>query len=129
MLSKEISKRADQSERRNLEGSSPEGPCAKASTAGRIYSSKGVKAAASIGVLALSAAVFYRVRELLAALLLFSVLFGVVIIAVLILWLVEEAAHEAAVRLETCMAHIPSRHIVAPAQAHANHIRRSPPWN
>jgi hypothetical protein len=128
MLLREISKRADQSEPRNLEGFSPEGPCAKASTAGRIYSSKAVKAAAGIGVLALSAAIFYRVRELLAALLLFSVLFGVVIIAVLILWLVEEAAHEAAVRLETCMAHIPPRHIVAPAQAHANHFRRSPPW-
>jgi hypothetical protein len=129
MLSKEISKRADQSEPRSLEGFSPEGPCAKASTAGRIYSSKAVKAAAGIGVLALSAAIFYRVRELLAALLLFSVLFGVVIIAVLILWLVEEAAHEAAVRLETIMAHIPGRHIAAPSRGHAGHILRTRPWN
>jgi len=129
MLPREISDRADRSESRNHEGFSPEGPCVKASTARRIYSGKAVEAAAGIGVLALCAAVFYRVRELLAALILFTVLFGVVAIAVLILWLVDRGAHEAAVRLETHMAHIPSRHIVAPAQAHPNHIHRNPPWN
>jgi len=129
MLSKEICNRTDHSEPRNHDGFTPEGPSAKASTAGRIFSSKAVEAAAGIGVLALCAAVFYRVRELLAALILFTVLFGVVAIAVLILWLVDRGAHEAAVRLETHMAHIPSRHIVAPAQAHPNHIHRNPPWN
>ena len=129
MLSTEISKRGDKSGPRNLEGFSLEGLCAKASTAMRIYCSKAVKAVAGIGVLALSAAVFYRVRELLAALLLFSVLFGVVIIAVLILWLVEEATHEASVRLETHVAHIPARLIAAQARVHANHIHRNPPWN
>ncbi len=129
MLSKEISKRTDKSEPRNLEGFSLKGPCVKASTARQLYSSKAVKAAAGIGALAFSAAVFYRVRDLLAALLLFSVLFGVVIIAVLILWLVEEATHEAAVRLETHMAHIPARHIVAASLGHAGHILRTRPWN
>ena len=82
-----------------------------------------------MGVTGLSAAVFYRVRELLGALILFSAVFGVVIIAVLILWLVEEAAHEAAVRLETRMAHIPSRHIVASSRGHAGHILRTRQWN
>jgi len=128
MLSKEVIRRADQSESRNHEGFSPEGPCVRASTAGRIYSSQTVKAAAGIGVLALSASVFYRVRELLAALILFSFLFGVVIVAVLILWLVERGTHEAAVRLETHMAHIPARHIFAPARAHADNIHRNPRW-
>jgi len=94
MLPREISDRADRSESRNHEGFSPEGPDEKAWTARRIYSVKAVEAAAGIGVLALCAAVFYRVRELLAALILFTVLFGVVAIAVLILWLVEQAAHE-----------------------------------
>lgn len=129
MPSKEISKRDDKSWHRNLEGSAVEGPHAEESTAGRIYSSQAVKAAASIGVIAFFAAVFYRVRELLAALILFSAVFAVVIVAVLILWLVGQATHEAAVRLETHMARIPGRHFVAASRGHAGHILRSPPWN
>jgi hypothetical protein len=123
MRPKEIRQRPNASEPGNLDRFSAEGSCEKASTAWRLYSRKAVEAVAGIVVLALSAAVFYRVRELLAALLLFSVLFGVLAIAVLILWLVERGAHEAAVRLETHMVHIPARHVVAPAQAHANHIQ------
>jgi len=129
MLSKEICNRTDHSEPRNHDGFTPEGPSAKASTAGRIFSSKAVEAAAGIGVLALCASIFYRVRELLAALILFSAVFGVVIIAVLILWLVEQAAHEGAVRLGTHMAHFPARHIFAPARARADYIHRNLPWN
>jgi Flp pilus assembly protein TadB len=129
MLSKEICNRADHSEARNHDGFSQEGQVVKASTATRIYSGKAVAAAAGIGVFALFATVFYRVRELLAALILFSVVFGVVAIAFLILWLVERGAHEAAVRLETRMSHIPSRPVVAPAQAHANQIHQSTPWH
>jgi hypothetical protein len=129
MLPKETSERADQSEPRNVEGFSPGDPGAKASTARRIYSSKAVIATAGMGVLALSSAAFYRVRELLAALLLFSVLFGVVAVAVLILWLVERGAHEATVRLETRLVHIPAGHIFAPARAHAGPIHRKSPWN
>ncbi|MGA7792176.1 MAG: hypothetical protein WCA19_04000 [Candidatus Acidiferrales bacterium] len=129
MLSKEICNRADHSEPRNLDGFSPEGPRAKASTAGRIFPGKAVEAAAGIGVLALCASVFYRVRELLAALILFSAVFGVVLIAVLILWLVEQTAHEGAVRLGTHMAHFQGRHLFAPARARADHIHRNPPWN
>jgi len=128
MLSKEICNRTDHSEPRNHDGFTPEGPSAKASTAGRIFSSKAVEAA-GIGVLALCASIFYRVRELLAALILFSAVFGVVIIAVLILWLVEQAAHEGAARLGTHMAHFPARHIFAPARARADRIHGNPPWN
>jgi hypothetical protein len=126
MLSKEICNRADHSEPRNHGGFSQEGPGVKTSMAKRIYFGKAVEAAAGSGVLALFAALFYRVRELLAGLILFTVVFGVVAIAVLILWVVERGAHEAAVRLETHMSHIPSRRVVAPARAHANHIHRSP---
>jgi hypothetical protein len=129
MLSKGICNRADDSEPQNHDGFFQEGPGVIASTATRIYSDKAVEAAAGIGVLALCATVFYRVRELLAALILFSAVFGVVAIAFLILWLVERGAHEAAVRLETRMSHIPSRRVVAPAQTHANQIHRSPRWN
>lgn len=129
MLSKEIRNRANHSEPRTHDGFFQDSPNVKASTATWIYSGKTVEAAAGIGVLALCATVFYRVRELLAALILFSVVFGVVAIAFLILWLVERGAHEAAVRLETRMSHIPSRPVVAPAQAHANRIHWIPPWH
>jgi len=129
MLSKEISKHADQSDPRNKEGFSVETPIAEGATGRKTYSGKAVEAAAGIGVLVFSVAVFYRVRELFAAFLLFSVVFGVVAIAFLILWLVERGAHEAAVRIETHMAHIPAQRIVAPSRAHVAPIHRTPPWN
>jgi hypothetical protein len=129
MLSTEVSRHANHSESRNYEGFSPRGHSVKALMVGRICSSKGVKAVAGISALVASASVFYRVRELLAALIVFNFLFGVAIVAVLILWLVERGTHEAAVRLETHLAHIPARHIVAPARAHTNHLDRNPPWN
>ena len=103
--------------------------CVKAWTVGRAYSGKAVEAAAGIGALALSSAAFYRVRELLAAFLLFSVVFCTVAVAFLILWLVERGAHDAAVRLETHMAHISARHNVAPARVRAIHVHRTPPWS
>lgn len=129
MLSKGNCNRADDSEPRNLDGFSPEDRGAKAPSVGRIFSGKAVEAAAGIGVLALCASVFYRVRELLAALILFSAVFGVVIIAVLILWLVEWTAHEGTVRLGTHIAHFQGRHVFAPARARADHIQRNPRWN
>jgi Flp pilus assembly protein TadB len=129
MLSKGICKRTDRSDPRIHDGFSPEGPSAKASTAGRIFSGKAVQAAAGFGVLALCSAVFYRVRELLAALILFSAVFGVVMIAFLILWLVEQTAHEGAMRLGTHIAHFPARHIFAPARGRADHIHRNQPWH
>jgi hypothetical protein len=129
MHSKEIYNRTDHSEPRNQGGFSQEGPGVKAPTTKRIYPGKAIEAAASIGALALSSAAFYRIRELLAAFLLFSVVFCTVAVAFLILWLVERGAHDAAVRLETHMAHISARHNVAPARVRAIHVHRTPPWS
>jgi len=129
MLPKEISGRADQSEPRAVDGFSQEDPSAKAPPASRNYPGRAATAIAGMGVLVFLAAAFYRVRELLAALLLFSVLFGVVVIAVSILWFVERGAHEAAARLETQLARIPVRRIFATARAHSGHTHRNPPWN
>ncbi len=129
MPTKEISNRADPSEPRNHDGFSPECSGLKTPRAGRTYSGKAVEAIGGIGLLAFFAAVFYRVRELLAAFLLFSVVFGVVAIAVLILWLVERGAHEAAVRVESHMARIPGRRIFVSSHAHTSHTIRNPPWN
>jgi hypothetical protein len=122
MLSKKITKIADKSGHRNLEGFSMESPSARASNATWIYASIAAIAATAIGAADLSAAVFYRVRELLAGLLLFSVLLGVVILAVLILWLVERATRVAAARLQTHMVHILARHHLGASRAHAGHI-------
>jgi hypothetical protein len=128
MLPEEIDKRGNRSCPQNLEGFTSKHSRVRTSTAKRTYT-RTAEAVAGLGVLALSATLFYRVRELLAALLLFSVVLGVVIVAALILWLLGEATHEAAGRLETRVAHIPARHIVATSRGHAGHIFRSPPWN
>lgn len=128
MPSKELSESVDQPEPRKQERHSPEGPGRKTSMAGRIYPGGAAKVAAGIGVFAISAAAFYRVREILAALLLFSVLFGVVIVAILIMWLVGEATHEAAVRVESHLTRIPARHIAALSHVHSGHILKNPHW-
>jgi Flp pilus assembly protein TadB len=129
MLSKEFSKGNEKSWLRNLGRFVLERPCINAETEGRIYFGQAVKAVAGLGVLTLCAAAFYRVRELLAAMILFSAVFGVVMVAVLILWFVGEATHEAAGRLEKQMARIPARHVFVRARAHADHIHRNPRWN
>jgi hypothetical protein len=110
------------------EGFSPQGSPARLSTPKRICLGKGLQAAVGIGGIALSAAVFFRVRDLLAALLLFRVLFGAVAIAVFILWLVGRATHEVAARVGTHLAHMPSSTIFVPVRTRANH-HGSPPWN
>ena len=129
MQSREMINRDDKSWARNRERFALKDPPTSTSKALRIYSGQAAKAAAGIGALALCAVVFYRVRELLAALILFSAVFGVVIVAILILWLLGQATHEAAVRLEKQMARIPARRIFAPARAHAGHVHRNPPWD
>lgn len=129
MLSKHSSNPADRSEPQNNENFSPVLSGEKVSRTVGIYTGKAVGAAGGIGVLALSAVAFYRVREILAALLLFSVLLGVVIFAILIMWLVGEATHEAATRLEQYVTHIPARHTFAVSPAHANPIFRSRRWH
>lgn len=51
--------------------------------------------------LSVAAAEFYPVRELFAALVIFAVLFGILEMALLIVFLVEETALKAVTRLET----------------------------
>jgi len=121
MPTEEINKRAEPSWPQILDDPSVQVPRAKPSAARRIYASKTAEAIAGMGILAIFAAVFYRVRELLAAQLLFSVLMGVVIVAVLILWLVGAATREAASRIETRVAHIPARHGLAASRVHSTH--------
>jgi hypothetical protein len=111
-----------QTDARNA-GSSPEAPAAR-----RSYYRKGVYIATGIGVLVLSSAAFYRVRELLAGLILFSLLFGALIFVILILWLVGETTHKAAAVLETHMPHI-LPHSITPAPAHSHPVHRGQPWN
>lgn len=84
-----------------------------------LYSNQPARWAAGIVLFAVSAAAFYRLRELLAALLLFSVLFALVMIGALFVWLIDEAAHRAAVHVESHLGHIPPRQVVAPSRAHA----------
>lgn len=129
MSSKEITESPANSEPRDPGGFSPKGPAAKSSRARQIWSSRPAITAAVLGGLALSSAAYYRVRELVAALILFSFFFGVVMIAVLILWLIEQAASEAADRIETRIAHVPARRPVASARSHTGHALWRMPWN
>jgi hypothetical protein len=116
MSIKEISDPISLSDARNGNGSLPKGP-----TERKTYCGKVAIGITGIGVLALSSAISYRVRELLSALLLFSFLFGVVILAILILWLFGKTTHNAVTALKTHMPRIPS-HNVAPAPAHSKLI-------
>jgi len=122
MWSTEHSNLATQSDARDS-GSSWEAPIARGS-----FYRAGITTAAGIGALVLLSAAFYRVRELLAALILFGFLFGVVILAILIFWLVGETAHQAATVLETQMPHV-LPHTISPARAHSHPVRRNQQWN
>ena len=84
-------------------------------------------AKAVIGAILLSmvAGAFYQVRELIAALLIFSVLFGTVGMAFLTLFLIQELAVKGLVRIETSTARIRGRHIVTSGQPHPNPMARS----
>lgn len=99
-----------------------------ASPAGRMYSRKAAGMAGLGALFALSFATIYRVRELAAALLLFSVAFAVVMIGVLFLWLAEEGAHKAAMWLESQLTHLPPR-AVAAARVRARHNGSGRTWN
>ena len=76
-------------------------------------------------VVSMVAAAFYQVRELAAALLMFSVLFGTVGMAFLILFLIQELALKGLIRIETSMAHIRGQDTVASPQPHRNSMARS----
>ena len=76
-------------------------------------------------VVSMAAAVFYQVRELAAALLIFSALFSTLGMAFLILFLIQELALRALIRIETSMARIRVQHTVASPQPYRNSMARS----
>jgi cell division protein FtsW (lipid II flippase) len=102
--------------------------CGKTSPAKRKYSRKAATVVGLGALFLLSFATIYRVRELVAALLLFTLAFGIVMIGVFILWLAEEAAHGAAQWLEGLAAHRPPR-IVTAARVRARHNTAGRTWN
>ena len=79
---------------------------------------------AVIGV-AIAAVGFYRVRELLAALLIFSVLFVAVGMGLLILFLIQEVALKGVTRLEAHVAYLRSWHSAVSGHAGKDHVLRS----
>ena len=94
----------------------------------RSYSRKAA-GAAGFGILfILSLATVYRVRELVVQLFLFSIAFGAVTIAVLLLWLVEGLAHVTVTWLESLVANLPA-HVSSPARVRARHNPSSRTWN
>ena len=83
---------------------------------------------AAIGV-AIAAVEFYQVRELLAALLIFSVLFGAVGMTLLILFLIQEVALKGVTRLEARVAYVRARLSDVSGQPGKDHVLRSSRWN
>ncbi len=83
---------------------------------------------ATIGV-ALAAVGFYQVRELLAALLIFSLLFATVGIAVLILFLIHEAALKGVNCIEARMVCVRAWHSGVSGQPGKDHVLRGSRWN
>lgn len=79
---------------------------------------------AVIGV-AIAAVGFYRVRELLAALLIFSVLFSAVGMGLLILFFVQEVALKGVTRLEARLPYLRAWHSAVSGQAGKDHVLRS----
>ena len=83
---------------------------------------------ATIGV-ALAAVGFYQVRELLAALLIFSVFFGAVGMALLTLFFIQEVALKGVTRLEERVAYVRAWHSGVSGEPAKDHILRSSRWN
>jgi len=79
-----------------------------------------VASAVVLALLGLSVATaeFYSVRELAAALIIFSVLFGTIETALLSLLLIQQAATKGVARMEARLAH-----------RHSDLVLRSPRWN
>jgi len=83
---------------------------------------------ATIGV-ALAAVGFYQVRELLAALLIFSLLFAAVGIALLILFLIQEAALKGVNCIEACVVCVRPWHSGVTGHPTKDHVLRGSRWN
>lgn len=94
----------------------------------RSYSRKAAGAAAFGVLLIVSLATVYRVRELVAELFLFSIAFGAVTIAGLMLWLIEGLAHTALTWVESLVADLPAR-VASPARVRARHDPSSRTWD
>ena len=82
----------------------------------------------AIGVFIVSTG-FYQVREFVAALLIFTVLFGTVGIVILILLLIQELTLEGLNRIEASVARIRERHTVPSTRPHRDLTLRSHRWN
>jgi hypothetical protein len=95
----------------------------------RSDSYKVTKAVVGAIAISLAAMAFYPVREFLAALLIFSVLSGIVGMALLILFLIRELALEGVTQLEARLACVRARHAAIPGQPDDDHVLRSPRWN
>lgn len=83
----------------------------------------------TLGLVALiiAAMAFYQVRELIAALVIFSVLFGALGATLLMLFFVQDATLKGVTQLEARMAYVRTRH-GAPTQAHDDHTAWNPLW-
>jgi len=72
---------------------------------------------------------FYQVRELVAALAIFSILFVTMGMALLILYSIEKLALKGVTRLEGRVAYARSRHAAVLSQRDKDHVLRGPRWN
>ncbi len=79
--------------------------------------------------LAIAAIGFFQVRELLAALLIFSVLFCAGALAFFILFFIEEVAFKGVARFEAGVAHVRAWHSGALVQPGKDHQLRGSRWN
>ena len=84
--------------------------------------------AAVVGI-SIAAVGFYPVRELVAALAIFSILFGTVGMALLILFLIQEVAEKGVTHLEARLARVRARHSAASARPLNDHMLRTQRWN
>ena len=82
----------------------------------------------AVGV-AIAAMGFYQVREMIAALVIFSILFGTMGIALLMLFLIQEIALRGVTQVEARVACVRARHIAVSSQRDSDRVLRSPRWN
>lgn len=83
----------------------------------------------AIIAVAIVAIEFFQVRELLAELLLFSVLFGVLGMALFTLYLIQEVVLKGAARIESCVAYVRARHSGVLGHLGKDHVLRSSRWH
>ena len=79
--------------------------------------------------MAIAAMGFYQVRELVAALVIFSILFGIMGMALLILFLIQEVALKGVTQVEARLACVRVRHIAVSSQRDSDRVLRSTRWN